>query len=35
MCREQMMKQIGDILEEADDKTLESCYWFLILEMEE
>lgn len=34
MCRDQMLKQIGDMLEAADDKTLESFYWFLIMEME-
>jgi hypothetical protein len=35
MCRDQMMKRIGDMLEDADDKTLESFYWFLIMEIEE
>jgi hypothetical protein len=29
------MKRIGDMLEDADDKTLESFYWFLIMEIEE
>lgn len=32
MCREEMMKYIEDALEEADDSTLESFYWFLMVE---
>lgn len=32
MCRDQMMKYIEDTLEDVDDVTLESFYWFLIFE---
>ena len=33
MCREQMLSEIYRMVQEADDPTLESCYWFLIMEM--
>lgn len=34
MCREQMLREIDRILGEADDATVENCYWFLMMELE-
>ena len=34
MCREQVLKEIDRILGEADDATVENCYWFLMMELE-
>ena len=35
MCKELMRKKIDDLLDEADEQTLESFYWFLVMEVEE
>lgn len=34
MCREDMIAEIMDMVRGADDRMLESCYWFLIMEMD-
>ena len=35
MCKELMRKKIDDLLDEADEQTLESFYWFLVMEVDE
>lgn len=34
MCRQEMIDHIVETVQSVDDATLESFYWFLIMELE-